>query len=163
MDAISELKSLCWDVNKLQADLIKLGDDILRQTGSFSAWIRCYLFGCRLPFQNLADRAEVLDARVANMKSTLDRFRKNQLNQLNGEDRQVFDLLCEFTDALAWTASILKTNQAKYLAGSLGKRWVSFREVNEGGKQYNDSMRRYLEVAGRLQPHTDRIFKENGT
>ena len=161
MNTNSELKSLFWDVNELQTDLIKLGDDALKQTGSFVAWVRCYLFGIRLPFKNLADRAESLDTKVTNLKSKLDSFKRNNLNQLTEEDRQAFGLLCEFTDALAWTASILKTNQIEYLSGSLGERKLSFREVNESGKQYNESMRRYLEVADRLQPHANRIFEEN--
>jgi hypothetical protein len=163
MDTNSELKSLIWDVNESQTDLIKLGDDALKQTGSFVPWVKCHFFGVRLPFKSLADRAESLDMIFTNLKSKLDSFQKTHSSQLTDQDKQAFGLLREFAEALSSTASILKTTQAKQLSASQGERRLFFREVCAGSKQYNESMRRYLEVAGRLQPHINRICEENHT
>jgi len=163
MNTNSELKSLIWDVNESQTDSIELGDDALKQTGSFMAWIKCHFFGVRLPFESLAARAESLDTIFANLKFKLAAFKETSWNQLAEEDKQAFRLLCEFVDALTMTISILKATQAKYFSASQGQRSLSFREVRMDSKQYNESMRRYLEVAGRLQPHSNRIFEENRT
>jgi|GEM_PF-2635485 len=163
MDTKSELKSLIWDVIDSQKDLIKLGDDVLKQTGSLKSWIKRNLFGVILPFKSLADRAESLNTKFINLKSKLDLFKNNKFSKLSIEDSQAFGILCEFADSLALSALILKTNQAKYLSASLGKHSISLHEVLEGIKQYNESITRYLKVANRLQPHINRIFKENHT
>jgi hypothetical protein len=39
MDTTFELKTLIWDVNESQTDLIKLGDEAFKQTGSFASWV----------------------------------------------------------------------------------------------------------------------------
>jgi len=163
MDTTSELKSLIWDVTEAQTYLITLGDDALKQTGSFVSWVKCQFLGSSLPFKSLADRAESLDTIFTNLKSKLDSFKETHSSQLTDQDRQAFELLCEFADALSLAASVLKTSQAKHLSASQGERKISFREVCEGSEQYNKSMRRYLEVADRLQPHINRIFDENLT
>lgn len=160
MDTNSELKSLIWDATEAQTDLIQLGDDTLKQTGSFVSWVKCHFLGVRLPFKSLSDRAESLDSVFINLKSKLDSFNPNQLTD---QDKQALELLQEFTDALSLTASVLKTTQAKYLSASQGERKLSFSELRGDSQQYNESTRRYFEVSGRLQPHINRIFEENRT
>lgn len=163
MGTNSDLKSLIWDITEAQTDLINLGNDTLKQTGSFVSWVKCHLLGIRLPFKSLSDRADSLDTIFTDLRSKLNSFKNSNSKQLTEQDKQAFELTCEFAEALSLTASVLKTTQAKYLSASQGKRKLSFREVCEDSQQYNESTRRYFELSGRLQPHINRIFKENRT
>lgn len=164
MDIKAELKSLIWDVNESQTDLIELGNNVLKQTGSFVSWVKCFVFHIKLPFKDLADRADSLVITFNNINYKLASFREDgYLSYLTDQDRQAFELLCEFASALSMTASILKNNQSKYYSASENEGKVSFKEVCERSKQYNESTLRYAKVADRLQPHIDRIFAENNS
>lgn len=160
MDINAELKSLIWDVNEFQTDLIKLGDNIQKHTGSIVSWVNCHVFHTNLPFKNLSDRANTLVDAFNGIDRKLAAFKENgSINNLTEQDRQAFELLCEFASALSKTALLLKNNQTKYLSASKGERKVSFKEICEYTRQYNEYSLYYFEVAGRLQPHINRIFE----
>ena len=155
---LQALKTLAWEVNDLQSDLIELGNRILRETGSFQSWVRSHLLGRSLPFHELSIQASTL---VGKFNAQEVRLRTSEVAaSIPHGYSEFYDLLLSFTGALKESAVILAENQAAALEGAEGKKRVSFAQVREGSIRYNRSMSRYMEVAASLQPHLNQLFDE---
>jgi len=84
MNMKSELKSLMWDVSGYHSNLILLGDDILKETGSFVPLMKDIFFGNDNlgTLKSLADRANLLVNEFEKLNLKLDAIKESgNLNQ----------------------------------------------------------------------------------
>lgn len=152
------LQELVWDVHDLQSRLIELGDESLRRTSSFRAWIRSHLFGRRLPFRELKERSDDLVADFQALGTRLAEFQEAQgLSELEGE---CLRRLRRFHSALSDSAMVLAENQSVALEGAEGVRHVPMSELVSGSKRFNASIEVYYAAANELQPVIRSLFEE---
>lgn len=106
----------------------------------------------KVPFAKFAVEAREQAERWQAMVADIDTKVRGQIyRELSDREKEVFDAMVQWGEAVAAAAKKLAENQRIFLEASQNQRKTGLSEINELNRQYNDAQERYYRLGGTVQ------------
>jgi hypothetical protein len=138
------LQATAFEISDLLTEYIAVHNRILKKAGSFLSLFRW------VNFKELYDDTEIILSKFNSISEKVDSLKTELYDDLPQNQKEFFDCLSDYVDALTNTVYSLHTKVNLLCQRSQNKTSLSFKELQAADKDYQECINNYMRIGDKL-------------